>query len=527
LAPAIDAASSHSFINGDASTADVAPNGGHGTRVAGAILYPHLIPDKGEYTLPFYIQNARVLEPLNGRAVLPVDLYPPKLMEDVVGYYGDTRIFNMSINASSACKLVHMSSWAATIDKLMHDNNLLFVLSAGNLDQETGNTRRPGIKDHLRAGRNYPDFLLEGSSRIGNPAQSCFALTVGSVCIDKFDDPSRESFGAKDEPSSFSRTGLGLWGMIKPDVVEYAGDFIREKVADPNITTNASTSPNLLRSTHGGGSEVGSDSVGTSFAAPRVTRIAANLQKLYPGEPANLYRALIAQSARLPEKIFAKPSMDHIRHYGYGIPDLQRAVEDSQKRITLITSDKIQAKQANVYGIKVPSQLRAPGEDYDILVEVTLAFTARPRRTRRGSHSYLSTWLDWHSSKFNESPDQFKQRVLKDMEALEEDETEDRNTIPWVIRENVDWSKTNGIRRQDSALQKSWCVIKSNQLPEVLSLAIVGHTGWEPDQSEEVPYSLTISFEALNAELNVYEMIRIENEIELPVEVEEEVQIEE
>jgi hypothetical protein len=412
-----------------------------------------------------------------------------------------------------------MSQWAASIDKLMYERNVLFVLSAGNIPTE-GADHRPGIVDHVIAGRNYPAFLLEPSSRIGNPAQSSFALTVGSVCIDKFEDDSRESFGEKDSPSSFSRTGLGLWGMIKPDVVEYAGDYVREKGNHPNITTQDATSPKLIRSTRDGGSEVGSDVVGTSFAAPRVTRIAAALQSLYPDEPANMYRALIAQSARLPEAAFLEPSLKHIQHYGYGIPDLQRATENSEQRVTLITTDKVQARNATVYTIKIPSEMRAQGEDHDILVEVTLAFMARTRRTRRGSQSYLSTWLDWHSSKLNESLDQFKQRVLKNIDVVEDTETQGQDTIPWVIRENKDWSRIKGLRRQDSTLQKSWCVLKAYQLPETFSIAVVGHSGWGPDHSEEAEYSLTVSFEALNAGVEVYEMIRVENEIELPVEIE-------
>lgn len=519
LAAAIDVGASHSFIDGDVSTADAASGGGHGTKVAGAVLYPHELPIEGDYRLPFYIQNARVLAADGGRTILPANLYPPKLMEDVVNLFERTRIFNMSINSFIACKVVHMSQWAASIDKLMYERNVLFVLSAGNIPTE-GADHRPGIVDHVIAGRNYPAFLLEPSSRIGNPAQSSFALTVGSVCIDKFDDDSRESFGEKDSPSSFSRTGLGLWGMIKPDVVEYAGDYVREKGDCPNITTQDITSPKLIRSTRDGGSEVGSDGVGTSFAAPRVTRIAAALQNLYPDEPVNMYRALIAQSARLPEAAFVEPSLNHIQHYGYGIPDLQRATENSEQRITLITTDKVQSRNATVYTIKIPPEMRAPGEDHDILIEVTLAFMARTRRTRRGSQSYLSTWLDWHSSKLNESLEQFKQRVLKNIDVVEETETEGQDTIPWVIRENKDWSKIKGLRRQDSTLQKSWCVLKAHQLPETFSIAVVGHSGWGPDHSEEAEYSLTVSFEALSAGVEVYEMIRVENEIELPVEIE-------
>jgi len=524
LAPAIDSGSSMSFIEGDDSAADIASGGGHGTRVAGAVLYPYEIPKSGSHQIPFILQNARVLIDVGGTTSLPNYLYPPELMEDIVENFDEARIFNLSINSFNPCKLIHMSQWASTIDKLMFDKRVLFILSAGNLFRESGVATRPGIKDHLRSGRQYPNYLLHGSSRIANPSQSCFAITVGSICITKFENDEKESFGAKDYPSSFSRTGLGLWNMIKPDLVEYGGDFAKEKNTNPNILNEPSISPELVRSTYHSGSAVGRDSVGTSFAAPKVTHIAAHLQRLYPDESPNLYRALLVQSARLPDFAFANPNQDHIRHYGYGIPNLQRAVENSEKRITLIASGAVSAKQANLYSIKVPEQLKVPGQDFDILIEVTLSFMARPRRTRRRTNSYLSTWLHWESSKLNEGFDQFASRILKDAGATEELE-EDQNVIKWIIRERTDWSKIEGLRRQDSSLQKSWCIMKSYNLPSVLSLAVIGHKGWECDLSEQIPYSIAVSFEALTGNINVYEMIRVENQIELPVEAEVGVEI--
>ena len=458
LSAAIDSGSSVSFIPEDMGTADVVGNGGHGTRVAGAVLFPYNIPRNGNYQLPCFIQNAKVLVLRGGQALLPETLYPPTLMGNIVKQFEGTRIFNMSINSFSPCKLTHMSQWATAIDKLMVEKDILFILSAGNLRKDSGNVAKPGIKEHLNAGRNYPSYLLENSSRIGNPAQSCFALTVGSICFKKFDTGIKESFGAKDDPSSFSRTGLGLWGMIKPDVVEYAGDIVKEKNANPNLSYETTISPELIKSTYGGGLGVGNDSVGTSYAAPKIAHIAAIIQRLYPNESTNLYRTLIVQSARLPENIFQNPTINHIRHYGYGVPDLKRATQNSDNRITLIASENLSAKQANVYSLRVPDQMRRPGEDYDILIEVTLSFMAKTRRTRRRTQSYLSAWLDWESSKLNEDYNQFVNRVLQDSQDPEE-RTEDQDSIPWIIRERKNWSKINGLRRQDSTLQKSWCII--------------------------------------------------------------------
>jgi hypothetical protein len=141
---------------------------------------------------------------------------------------------------------------------------------------------------------------------------------------------------------------------------------------------------------------------------------------------------------------------------------------------------------------------------------------AEPRRTRRRTNSYLSQWLSWDSSKFNESFEQFSSRVVQNIE-LPDDSTDDQNAIKWVIREKSNWSRVPGIKRQDSTLQKSWCIIKSYDLPETLSFAVAGHKGWDSDQNVDVDFSFAVSFEALDSDINLYEMISVENQIQQAV----------
>ena len=62
LEPAIIHDDSKSFLIDDEGIADKVNNGGHGTRVAGAILYPRQIPNEGDYKLPCWIRNMRVLD---------------------------------------------------------------------------------------------------------------------------------------------------------------------------------------------------------------------------------------------------------------------------------------------------------------------------------------------------------------------------------------------------------------------------------------------------------------------------------
>ena len=108
------------------------------------------------------------------------------------------------------------------------------------------------MKDHLDAGRRYPKYLYEDSARVANPAQSLQALTVGSISYGAFEDGAWGSFGRQDGwPSAFSRSGPGIWNVIKPEVVEYGGDDSRTSndpvdVRDGGIAAGC---PELVRST--------------------------------------------------------------------------------------------------------------------------------------------------------------------------------------------------------------------------------------------------------------------------------------
>lgn len=183
IQPAIDHATSHCFLPGKDpnDVGDFVRPAGHGTRVAGAVLYGEVIAKDGTPQLPFWIQNARVLDEHNG---MPVELFPPQVVRAAVERFHqgprNTRIFNHSINANVFCRVRYMSAWAAEIDLLCAAHDVLVVQSAGNLPISGANPYL-GVTDHLAAGRDYPAYLYEPSSRIANPGQSLQALTVGSV----------------------------------------------------------------------------------------------------------------------------------------------------------------------------------------------------------------------------------------------------------------------------------------------------------------------------------------------------------
>ena len=466
LKSAIDQQNSSCWVPGETDqTSDYVKNGGHGTRVAGAVLYPRNIPRNGTQKAICWIQNARVL---NQYCKLPEKLFPPSLLSEIVELYRktETRIFNHSITGAVPSRQIYMSAWAAAIDQLTWLNDILFIVSAGNLpldkpsDSKIGITRL-SVTEHFKANRPYPDYLLEDSCRIANPAQSFQALTVGSVASSYYNSSSYSSISKTDMPSAFSCSGWGIWQTIKPEVVEYGGDLVKDESTPPKIYFESVICPELVRSTLSGGPAISSDTVGTSYAAPKVSHIAACLAAELPNENCLLYRALIVQSARWPEwtrdENIDKSGISIIRQIGYGIPNIDRALGNSANRVTLITrgEQRIKAKQAHVYQVKLPEKLLSPGEELEILVEITLSYKAQPRRTRRNRRRYLSTWLDWECSKKGEDPDRFLARILKNYNTPE-DSDKGEGPFKWTLGKqgNYGQARIRGVSRSAGTLQR-------------------------------------------------------------------------
>ncbi|MGG6270849.1 S8 family peptidase [Leptolyngbya sp. AN03gr2] len=305
LASAIDTVHSQCWIPGESHrTSDDVTGGGHGTRVAGAVLYPRGLPKSGSHSAVCWLQNARVL---NRDGIVPKKLNLSEVLNEIVEFYYNrtgTRIFNHSITGSVPCRLQYMSAWAAEIDYLTWRSDILFILAAGNIPIYRGiglGLSRRTIYEHFEAGLSYPEYLLKSSSRIANPAQSFQALTVGSISHTTYEVPPIQSIAKEDYPSAFSCSGYGIWDSIKPDVVEYGGDLAMDSGQPPSFPNIPELCPELVRSTTGGTPLSDQGAVRTSYAAPKVAHIAAVLAATFPQASCLLYRALIVHSARLPE----------------------------------------------------------------------------------------------------------------------------------------------------------------------------------------------------------------------------------
>lgn len=530
LENAILNSSSRCFIP-DSAPGDVADyfrDGGHGTRVAGACLYPEFVPPSGTHQALFWLLNARVLDEENNLSPL---MFPADVLRTIVEFYHGlhrTRLFQHSINASGPCRLSRMSIWATAIDQLSYSQDALFFQSAGNL-KHSGSVNFPGIIEHISSGREYPDYLGESSSRVANPAQSLQAITVGSISREFFENGDKRSMAPSDHPSAFTRSGFGLWNSIKPEVVEFGGDWLRDSGSPPALSLGPEISPELLRSTLHGGPAIARDAVGTSFATPKVAHIGGVLESMFPDRGTLLYRALIVNSARWPEwaeRGNAQTRLQCSRTLGYGVPNIERATTNSENRVTLISDQTydITAGEGYIFGVPIPASIRRPGSDHAVRVDVCLSYVAEPRRTRKSRRGYLGVWLDWRSSRLRESFDAFQARSLKDFEA--EDDSNDGN-FSWRLgaKERRDGA-TDGVHRGNGTVQKDWAVARSYELPEVFGVVVRGHKGWARNNTDATArFALVVSFEMAASEVNIYEEVRVAVEAESVSQVEQRAQV--
>jgi hypothetical protein len=490
---------SRSFIPGATTdTSDHVAPIGHGTGVAGAVLFPdpdHCRPNAtGRH--PCWLINLRVLDHNNN---IPTSLSHPLTTWTAVHYgrrFG-ARIFTQSISANAPFNAsAHMDPWAATIDLLCHDEDIVMVIPAGNIHPRE-------VQAEIAAGHNYPDYLRNPPYGLLSPAGSMHAIAVGSIGHSVTLAPPWTQIGGQNLPSGFTRVGPGWFDEVKPDVVAYGGDLALNQ-NNQLVDGNRGTGPLLPHSTLHGCSPLGRSHVGTSFAVPQVAAIAAAVEATHPDLDAQSIRALLINGARWPDWL-ENDSLRHsqgIRILGYGIPSADRSCSSTDQRVTLIAGPDqrrgIGIDQVHGYAVPIPDALRQRG--IQVRIDITLAFAGLPRVRRRDYRQYLNLYANWRSAGTQEDLTDFLARVSPDDP---DDEPGRTPSLPWRVGHQRNHG-IQGIRGNGGSVQKDWCIVAGNLLPRQLGIAVIGRKGWERDLEATLPYALVATIEPVGAQIPIY-----------------------
>ncbi|TCM75979.1 S8 family peptidase [Rhizobium sp. BK068] len=383
----------HPFLEGIVAGSIAVPDNlgtadvwGHGTRVAGIAAFGDLRAQlaTGELRRGSRICSAKVTNDAGGFD--DRRLVPSQMREAITRLKREfgCRIFVISLgDKKRVFDGSKVGTWAATLDELARELNVVIIVSAGNRGPRTGSRVEQGVTE-------YPNYLLEAANRLLEPAGAMNVITVGSIAqgegldADMADDVRVRPITRANEPSPFSRVGPGLGGGTKPDLVDVGGTLIFDPVVARLRGGEDRPSAGVLTLNHNYLNRLFTAGSGTSYSAPRVGFSAGQILARFPQASANLVRALLLNSAEIPEAVSERlRPLGHeaIRSIcGHGVIDLERAAFSDDARVTLFAEDALQLDHFAVYRIPIPDAFQEGNSDRTI--RVTLAYDPPVRHTR-------------------------------------------------------------------------------------------------------------------------------------------------
>ncbi len=389
---------------------------GHGTRVAGLVVYGDIAGclETGEWTPRVLVGSAKVLrrDLLDGRrTIFPEGHRPEKLVEQAIRHFRSERgcrIFNLSVgNADDVYEGGRQFAWAEVLDQLARELDVVLVVSAGNSEPPwpQGAITRETFQASLR------DALLETDNcRLCSPATASIAVTVGAIARSGRTERHVLAAAPEGAPSPFSRLGPGYQPIrtqraIKPEFVAFGGNYAVQNLAGAGpewVRGEIHLGEPTTRLNTDGGRLLTAVSA-TSFAAPSVSFAAALAlraaeETLATSPTANSARALLGLCADLPPcgrdwllDPKGKETWEKLRLAGYGKVNVDRLVRSFQHDVCLLAEDKVAEDHWHIYAIPVPRAFQVSRGRRGFTV--SLAFDPPVRASRR---DYLSRtmWVE-------------------------------------------------------------------------------------------------------------------------------------
>ena len=167
----------------------------------------------------------------------------------------EARVFNISLGIEPARDGFY-STLARLLDFLAREHQVLFVVSAGNIDRPTAPP---------------PAHFLPASARVLSPAEGLLVLSVGSVARAH----EQGCVAQTGEIAPYSRRGPGADAGVKPELAAHGGNVLFDG-------TTWALSPRIAAYGLGRTGTHLEYAAGTSYAAPLVAQYAARLFDAYP-----------------------------------------------------------------------------------------------------------------------------------------------------------------------------------------------------------------------------------------------------
>ena len=537
IKPSLLAADAHAF-DSDWGTAD---DHDHGTYMAGLALFGDLTPVLASVepvTLHHRLESVKLIEPPG------VDRNDPEnygvITQSAIAIPESkapnrTRSFCLAMTNEDVSG-ERPSSWSSAIDQSAAG------AAIGDQSDEDDEIPRRSI---IVSGGNVPDSAsLEDHNDtdefpIEDPAQAWNALTVGGftdrVSIEEPDLDGWQPMVGVGEKSPYSRASTD-WPhsatAIKPELVFEAGN----RALSPNEVDISSGVDSLSLLTTGSQIEQRPLDTfwATSASVAQAARMAAMIQVRYPDAWPETVRALMVHSAQwspaMIEALLAvtKPERKRLlRCFGYGIPDLQRALDSANNDLALVaeatikpytreTGKGIKFCHAHFYELPWPtSELEKLGNT-EVQLKVTLSYFIEPNPGQFApvaSYRYRSAGLRFANKRAGELLDDFYRRVNR----LDRDGGDGPGA-----EQDPGWMLGPTAVSAGSLHSDVWTG-PAVELADRKHIAVMPVMGWWRDRvalkcyEREMRYSLAVSLASPEQDVSLY--AEVENAIEAAVQI--------
>ena len=503
---------------------------GHGTQMSGVALYGDLaeaLVNNGQVELLHRLESVKIL-PDQGAS--DPDLYG-YIIETAVGRIEvqspqRPRVYCLAVTSEEDHWYGRPSSWSAKIDDLAYgdgDAQRLIMISAGN----------------IRAFYPATEYLDQNdTATIENPAQAWNALTVGAItekCI--ITHPDFQGWGVvatAGDLSPRSRTSVNWdddW-PIKPDVVFEGGNYgVNPETGGADHLDDLAILTTFNRPEERAFTVTGD----TSAATAQVARMAAQIFSARPNWWPETVRALIIHSAGWTRQMLAhlpeNPNKsDHrliMRRYGYGVPDIEKALRSLSSDVTLVIESDLQpfvldgstARPQDMILHDLPwpkDTLKALGET-EVEMQVTLSYFVEPNPGERGwtnRHRYSGHGLRFSVKRPEDNLARFRERVNAAARDEGRDPPSGGNDNGWVLGYNL---------RNRGSLHSDVWQGTATELADRYAIAVYPVGGWWREKPKlkrtdrRVRYALVVTLRA-NVEIDLY--TEIANAVSVETEVE-------
>ncbi|ACI93531.1 Y4BN [Afipia carboxidovorans OM5] len=424
-------------------TDDHHPDGGHGTPLAGLVLYGDLEPlmnDAQPVTLTHAAESMKLLPP-NGFPPTK----PPSYGVVTQGAVALVEIARPDVRRSFCIAATatdfppdRPSTWSGALDQV----------AAGSMPGDPANgvpaSQRPKRLVLTATGNISGGMMVDvvQSQPLEDPAQSWNALTIGGFTRKEqppAPPPAFEPVVPANHRSPFSRGSQLLpddLTPIKPEVLFEAGNML----SDASGFCGWGPSVSLLAP----GSDVVAEPLVPFWATSAAVGMAGNfmgrLQAALPTRWAETHRALAVDSAQWPQPIRKKligrgaswksgskaTKQQILREVGFGVPEIERAILSANNDVTLIAEAEIQPfalgadgrtgvfNEMHFYDLPWPRTVLERIENESVMMKVTLSYFIEPNLTGKAAtrpDTYRSFGLRFAMKNRTETDARFRSRI--------------------------------------------------------------------------------------------------------------------